>query len=281
MRRSITTVVALVALASLAAACGSDDDEASATVATAPTTTVPVATTVAATTPPTAPATTAPVTEPPTTAPATTEPATTAPPEPELLDPMKKLRPGVTYRTDTAAIGVPIELVANDGARWAVNLPGYFGVSTQASGDELMVGVTDLATARLFTDPLADLNSMFPDNAKLFAATVEMPDDYLAAFAALPGVTAGPVTASTFAGLPSRSMTYSVADPGGGSACYSTKPDQRCLLTLFQASGLSVVYLPGDSGTFHEVELDGRPVLFEVSDRAGAAELAATMTIAG
>ena len=52
------------------------------------------------------------------------------------------------------------------------------------------------------------------------------------------------------------------------------------LLTLFSPSGLSVSYDPGDAGTMYLLEVDGKPVLVDVTDKPGATEFAATMAIA-
>lgn len=84
-----------------------------------------------------------------------------------------------------------ITFTATPSARCATNLPGFFGVGIQASGDESLFYVTDLSTATVFTNPFEDYAAIGRDNMLLFAATEPIPGDYLEYFRKLTGVTTG------------------------------------------------------------------------------------------
>ncbi len=248
----------LVATTSLLAACGSSDSTESAETVAA--TTVAEATTVE-----------------PTTAPPTTVAPTTTVLEPRTYDPTKILHEGFFYTAGTVAIGAEIIFTATDRSRYSNNLPGFFSVQGQASGDETLLSLNDLSTMFVFKDPLQDFATLGRDNSALLAASDPVPADFLAYVQGLPGVTAGPVTDAEFAGLPARSMTYEVGD-FPGVVCVGTKP---CLWTTFAPAGISVYYNPGDSGTFYVFDVAGRSVLADVQNRDGVAEFIATMTIQG
>ena len=159
------------------------------------------------------------------------------------------------------------------------NLPGFFGVATQASGDETLFYITDLSTATVFTNPFEDYAAIGRDNVQLFGATQPIPGDYLEYFKALPGVTTGEITNTTFSGLPARSMSFTIGSNEGGHAIPpATEP---MLLTFFSPSGITYTYTPGDSGTLYLFELASKPTLAEVTDYPGADVFFASFVLDG
>jgi len=206
----------------------------------------------------------------------TTEaPTTTVLAEPRTYDPTKILHEGLLYTAGDVAIGTEITFTATDKTRYSNNLPGFFSVQNQASGDETLLSISDLSTAFVFKNPLDDIFAYGRDNAALLAATDPTPEDFFAYFASLPGVTVGPITETQFAGFTARSMSYEVGD-FAGVACNGPK---LCLLTTFQPSGISSYYNPGDSGVLYIFDVAGRSILADVIGGNGGVEFIATMTI--
>ncbi len=272
-RRSVH-LLAAVLLPAMLMACGSSDEQdptAADTTVTAvvDTTTVPVAT---------VPDTTAPdTTVPDTTVPDTTVPDTTADGAVREINSKGILTEGRTYTSGTLALGTEFTFTANAEARYATNLPGFFGVSTQASGNETLFYITDLSTATVFKNPFEDYAAIGRDNVQLFGATEPIPGDYLEYFQQLPGVTTGEIVETTVSGLPARSMTFTIGSNEGGHAI---PPDtEPLLLTFFSPSGITYTYRPGDSGTLYLFELAGKPTLAEVTSYAGADEFFAGFTL--
>jgi hypothetical protein len=212
-----------------------------------------------------------------TVAPTTDAPTTTIKPVRDL-DATKILHEGQTYAAGTTALGVDITFTANKAARWATNLPGFFGVSTQASGDDTLLYITDLSVATVFKNPLDDYVAFGRDNNRIFAATEPIPGEYLEYFRALPGVTTGEIVDATMFGRPARSMTFTIGSNEGGHAI--PPGPEPLLLTFFSPSGVTYTYLPGDSGTLYSFELAGKPILAEVTTVEGAAEFAEQIEVA-
>lgn len=83
-------------------------------------------------------------------------------------------------------------------------------------------------------------------------------------------MTTGEIVDTTFLERPARSMTFTVGSNEGGHAIApGTEP---LLLTFFSPSGITMTYEPGISGTLYSLELDGKPILAEVTDFEGAHE---------
>lgn len=244
----------LLAAVTLLTACGSSDSSSQPADTEAATTAVEASTTAS---------------------PTTEAPTTTAPAEPRTFDPTKILHEGILYTAGDVAIGTEITFTATDKSRYSNNLPGFFSVQSQASGDETLLSLGDLSTAFVFKNPLDDLRSYGGDNAALLAASEPVPEDFFAYFSNLPGVTVGPITDTEFAGFAARSMSYQVGDFDGVS-CSGV---ELCLLTTFQPSGLSYVYYPGDHGVLYIFEVAGRRILADMTGYDGAAEFIATLKI--
>ena len=215
---------------------------------------------------------------------AATDPATTDAPAPtttELVPAAPQLRPldaGGTYRLGKGVIGRSMSFTTFVDGTFAYLANGFFGATLDKTGTEVLMSVTDLARARVFTDPVADLDSLNA-TSQLDASTTAAPSDFLAYFATLPSVIVGPIETTEFAGFPARSMSYSVGSFDGGFACFGSDRG-ACLLSIYvQNSGVVQTYWDGDSGTLYELTIDGRTVLVDVSDREGAAETAASLVI--
>ena len=276
LARQRSALIALTMFTGLAASCGST------TSSTAPSPTGQVSTTseetdVVATTdtPTTEPA----ATEPAATEPAATEPAETdAPAEPATPLPQQKpLHSGTLYKAGKNVIGRGLQFTASVDGSLGFSALGYFGVTLDRLGTELLVGVTDLQQARVFLDPASDLGAL-DGTAALDDATAPAPDDFLAYFASLPGVVATPVVDDEIAGLPARSLTYTVGQVEGSEPCFGVDRG-GCLLATYLPIGVVTTYWEGDSGTMYVVALDDRSIAVDVSDRDGASELAASLRI--
>lgn len=210
-----------------------------------------------------------------TASPTTEAPTTTAPAEPRTFDPTKILHEGVFYTAGDVAIGTEITFTATDKSRYSNNLPGFFSVQNQASGDEPLMSLSDLSTAFVFKNPLADFLAYGRDKNAMLAASEPAPADFFAYFTNLPGVIVGPITETQFAGFAARSMSYQVGD-FDGVACSGI---QLCLLTTFQPSGLSYFYYPGDTGVLYIFEVAGRRILADMTGYDGAEEFIAMLKI--
>jgi hypothetical protein len=290
MRRALIGVICIALVA-----CGGDDDDATAdtssstagavasgetaTSDTSPRTTESApGTTVAATTEP-ANGTTAPTTESTaeTTAPSTTDDSEQAALDsaPALSQPAQ-LEAGVTYRLGKAPLERPVWLTNPiDGATGGATRGGFF-LSEDEAGLEVLLLVIDLAHTKFLADPLIDSNSLISQQA-VDAAATDPPDDYLAHFASLPGVTAGEVYESEFAGFPARALDWHVDTVEGGFPCGD--PAKGNCLNVTASSVWITQYRAGDTGTTYVFELDGRPIVAEVQDRPGAQEAAESVII--
>jgi len=78
------------------------------------------------------------------------------------------------------AIGTEITFTATDKSRYSNNLPGFFSVQGQASGDETLLSVSDLSTAFVFKNPLDDALAYGGDNAAFLSASDPVPEDLFA-----------------------------------------------------------------------------------------------------
>ena len=263
-RHRSAILVAAMLLSAVLAACGNDANDDASSNAAIDTTgiTAAASTASAATTTVTAS----------TDAPATTDASTTTSEAVRELNDKGILTEGRAYTAGTTALGAELTFTATPTARYSTNLPGFFGVANQASGDETLFYVTDLSTATVFTNPFEDYAAIGRDNTRLFAATEPIPGDYLEYFRALPGVTTGEIVDTTLLGQPARSMTFTIgSNEGGHPIPPGTDP---LLLTFFAPSGITYTYLPGESGTLYTLDLAGKPLLAEVTNFDGAEEFA-------
>jgi len=270
----------IVAAVTLFAAC-SDDTTATPAATDAPTT---VATTVPATT-------MVPVD---TTVPASTDPpATDAPTTTEALLPSlpvgQPLTDGTSYRMARSVIGRSLQFTNPTDGAFGVSGPGGFFVAADQAGTEPLLGVFDLMKSRAFTDALIDLGTATTrpprpgaladaDAAALTAATETPATDYLAYFAALPGVEAGEVTTTEFAGHSAKVMTWRFGAFDGGYPCFGSARG-NCVVTLWFEVGVVASYWTGDAGTTYVLDIDGTTVVVEVPDRPGAKEAADSLVI--
>ena len=140
-------------------------------------------------------------------------------------------------------------------------------------GFEPMIGAFALAEARYFTDPLVDAYTMLDE--QLTAATTEPTSDFLAYFAALPGVEAGEVTDAEFAGHPARMMSWTFGEFEGGVPC---GPGGNCVNAMWFSGWIST-YFAGDAGTTYVIDIDGETLVVEVRDSPGAQEAADSLVI--
>ena len=157
---------------------------------------------------------------------------------------------------------------------------GFVLTSSAETGNQLLVGAVHLARARVFTDPLVDASAL-PDDGVLTAATSEPPADYLAYFAALPGIEVGEVRDTEFAGQPARAMSWTFGALERGSPCVL---GEHCVNTIWfpgtrRDGGRISSYTSGDAGTTYVFDLDGETVVVEVQDRPGAQEVAESLVI--
>jgi len=260
--------IGIVAAFTLVAACSDDSTDTASTAA---------ATTAAAATVPV-------VTDPQTTdAPATTEAVL------PVLPIGQPLTAGSSYRLAKSVIGRAMQFTNPTDGTFGVSGPGGFFVSADQAGLEPLVGVFDLMESRAFIDSLIDLGATTStpprpgalsdaDAAALTAATETPPADYLAYFAALPGVETGEVTTTEFAGHPATAMTWSFGAFDGGHPCFGSTRG-NCVVTLWFAVGAVASYWTGDAGTTYVIDIDGRTVVVEVRDRPGAQQTADSVVI--
>jgi hypothetical protein len=140
-------------------------------------------------------------------------------------------------------------------------------------GFEPIVGGFDLSKTRFFIDPLVDAYNMLDD--ELTAATTEPTTDFLAYFAALPGIEAGEVSDVEFAGYPARAMSWTFGAFEGGVPC---APGGNCVNAMWFPGWISS-YVSGDAGTTYVLDIDGQTLIIEVQDRPGAQEAADSLVI--
>ena len=196
------------------------------------------------------------------------------------------LVPGTTYSIGRLVLQRALQITSTTSGLQGIASAGRLWVL----GDEkVYVTLTDISLLRVFSDPLFDPTGTtdFPD--KMVQATQPMPQDPLAWAAALPGITVGEITETTFGGRPARALTYRFSDVAGAYACPGST-STRCVTGLYVAGDDSTgVFLPGDnmtlywqtdsSGTLYELTLDGVTYLVDVANVDGAAELAASIVI--
>ncbi len=266
------TVLVVAALA-LVAGCGDSSTSSDATAVSADATDPP-ATDTATTNPPES--------DPPTTT-ATTEAPTTdaaAPADETPIDvPFKEpLVAGTTYLLGDSAVGREMQFTNSIDGTFATNSGGLFFLTADITGNKPMVAVFDLADARVFTDPLLDFNAVLGDYT-IDENVQEAPTDYLAYFAALPGVEAGDVTTTEYLGFPAQTMTWTVNEFDGGYPCPPAR-SRNCFVTIWLDYGWANTYFAGDSGTTYVLDIDGKSIVVEVQDVPGARDAADSIVIA-
>ena len=182
---------------------------------------------------------------------------------------------GTSYRIGRAVLGRGIQITNPVEGAWPQWDTGGFVLTASADASQLLIAAVELTKARVFTDPLVDAYSLLDVDA-LTAATSEPPADFLAFFAALPGIEAGEVTDTEFAGQPARAISWTFGAFEGGSPC---RPSGNCVNTVWfpgtrRDGGWISSYTSGDAGTTYVLDFDGQIVIFEVQDRPGAQEAA-------
>lgn len=203
----------------------------------------------------------------------TTAAGPTVPAGPIQVSDNTPLAPGRQYQVPRTVLQRDIHFTATDSTRQAYSASGFLAVTADKNGAQPLLVIIDLATAHVFRDPHADF-STFDTKDDVLAATNPVPDDFLGYLAQLPGLTAGAVATTQFLGVPARAMTYKVTSTKGGFPC-AVGRTQACLLALFVTSGPTIGYFEGDSGTYYELQVDGRRLVAQVTDRPGAADLVA------
>jgi hypothetical protein len=186
------------------------------------------------------------------------------------------LTAGTKYSLAPTVLQRTLGFTATETSKQAIVTPGFVGIAADANGAQPLIAFMDLSNSRVFRDPLADL-STFSNGGDVINATDPVPADFLAYIAKLPGMTAGAVSATTFLGVPAKAMTYKVDSTDGGFRC--GKDDASpCLLALFVTTGPIIALHKGDSGTIYDLQISGRRLIAEVTDRAGAADLVKAFT---
>ena len=189
------------------------------------------------------------------------------------------LTAGTSYRVARSVVGRSLQFTNPTNGTYGFLNPVGFVVSADEAGAEPLVSVVDLAALRVFTDPLVDVDAIIAAGAEaVLGATVAPPADFLAFFAALPGVEAGEVTATVFAGLPAKVMTWRFGAFDGGYPC-SGSAGSNCVATTWLADGWVSSYAPGDAGSTYVLDIDGKTVVIEVPDRPGAEQVAGSIVI--
>jgi len=226
---------------------------------------------------------TPPVTTNPVSSTTTGVPSDASRPVPPALPIFQPLTAGTSYRVARSVIGRSLQFTNPTDGTFGFPNPAGFVVSVDAAGAEPLVAVVDLAALRVFTDPLVDVEAISADGvAALTAATATPPTDFLAYFAALPGVEAGEVTTAEFAGLPAKAMTWRFGAFDGGHPC-SGAARGNCVATTWlddaYRNGWISTYRIGDVGTTYVIDIDGKTVVVEVQDRPGAQQTADSIVI--
>jgi hypothetical protein len=193
--------------------------------------------------------------------------------EPAELRTEVELQPDVTYQTgpefnDDLAIRLTSPVAANSYIE-----QGLFGLSLDPDGNEPLLTAVMLENAGVYRPNSVDGQQLLT-NDDLLAVTEPAPDDVLSWFTARPYVQAGPATETELGGYPARSVTYTIGDVEGSLPC--TPEPVGCMWSVVLGD-TSVVHLVGDTGTLYQVDVDGAPVLVDVSDRDGAEEIATAM----
>ena len=95
-----------------------------------------------------------------------------------------------------------------------------------------------------------------------------------------PGITAGPVADTVFAGRPAKTMTYDVGHVDGAVPCHSGD-DRACLSSVTNPqAGLAYQDYEGTTVTLYQIDVAGLTLVVAVSELPGAAQFAATITVA-
>lgn len=186
--------------------------------------------------------------------------------------------PGGTYRTDKVAGPiVPITFELPVDGFYTMAEEGFLSVMSDPSGSETLMTVTEVDNSLVFNTPTIAFDQL-ADPAYTETVTEPAPTDLLAWLAGRPGVEAGPIVDTTVAGLPARSMTYSIGAFDGATPCVPDD-DRACHATLSAPiTGLAQLYFTGDSGTLSELHLGGHRFAVDVADRPLAAEVAESLT---
>ncbi len=263
-------VTALVLVAGCGGSSASSDGTAESAAATDPPTTE-----TAATDPPTSDptATTTAATDAPTTDVA--PPADESPIDVPFKEPLVA---GTTYLLGDSAVGREMQFTNSLAGTFATNSLGLFFLTADITGNKPMVAVFDLAEARVFADPLLDFNAALM-NSTIDENVQDPPTDYLAYFAALPGVDASDATTTEYLGFPAQTMTWEVSAFDGGYPCPPSR-SRNCFVTIWLDYGWANTYFDGDSGTTYVLDIDGKSIVVEVQDVPGARDAADSIVIA-
>ena len=195
------------------------------------------------------------------------------------------LRPGVlTTSGVTYSIGemvgsmVDITITDSEGGRFGYVYAGMAGIGTAEDFSAQLVDIFELSSTSVFVEATVDFSQIAGPLSMqdLFA---DSPADYLTWMAARPGVTAGPVTDTVFAGLPAQTMSYDVGVVDEAVPCY---PDGRGCLASVTDGNFSYAYVDFEqtSVTLYQLKVAGLTFVIAVSELAGASDLAKTITIA-
>ena len=175
--------------------------------------------------------------------------------------------PAGAYRTDKVAGPiVPITFELPVDGFYTLAEEGILSVMSDPSGSQTLLSVTEVDNSLVFNTPTI-AGDQLADPAYMESVTEPAPIDLLAWLAGRPGVEAGPIVDTAVAGLPARSMTYSIGAFDGATPCIPDD-DRACHATLFAPiTGLAQLYFVGDSGTLSELHLGGHRFAVDVADR--------------
>jgi hypothetical protein len=201
---------------------------------------------------------------------------------------MVELQGGVPYTLAQNVLDDSLSFTNQTDGTYAFQDDGSFVLAADSHLAEPLVTLFDASEARMPADPLFDLSTIGPDPSALDREPLTLPAPADAMFdyvARLPGVTTGLIEDATIAGLPAKAMTYSFADPGGGAPCFDS-PRGPCIFLAIMPGAtpgsnerLLFNYWAEDSGTVYTFEHGGHQIFVDVSDRDGAADVAATLSI--
>ena len=185
---------------------------------------------------------------------------------------------GTTYLLAGLA-GPAVDITITDpvGDRFGYVLTGMAGIGLAEDMSAQLVDIFSLSATSVHKDALIDLSNI-TGGASRSGLFERSPTDFLTWMSTRPGVTAGPIIDSTFAGWPARTMTYDVGEVDGAVPCY---PDSRGCLSSVTDAHLSAGYVDfeGTTVTLHQIEVAGLSIVVVVSERPGAADLANTIQI--